>query len=517
MIALAALGFISVAWTFILFRRASNRELFDRFTLAALPPLGFLLLIETAAGVLRAPSLLWNEARMCRSLALIRGFSLYPPKNALGPVIGTLHTPVSQCFYILAAGFANPTALIVAGSVLSAFVVFAALGWLFVRAAALSVQPWLGLAVAFAFCGFLLLGTPGTYNTLLMIHTDAPALALATLACGILCGRHAPLTTVQVSIAGAACALVIGCKQTLAPLAVAVICFLALVAGWSLLIRFLAAFMATTLALLAAVAACVPMSAFFFNTVSLAGRRPLKSAWPVILTEAFRSGKLEALPAILPIAALLAYRLFSSEARPALKQIANENRWLIFVFAAISLIPVCAKAIITVGADVNHLGLVLYFLFVGAALAIQQNLYAPVAFLRLNTRMFAVVGILAGIAPGAALTISSSLRNLDRNAAQVAYEYSAHHHLLTYFPLDPAADLLARGQLYHFDVALFDREIGGAPLTPEQLRSGLPPHFERIALPPGEALASAALRRFVAGWIPIADPELPGWTVLRKP
>ena len=59
---------------------------------AVLPFLAILLVVEIAGGVLRAPFLSWNEIRLCRSMALLRGLPIYPGRDALGPVIGTLHT-----------------------------------------------------------------------------------------------------------------------------------------------------------------------------------------------------------------------------------------------------------------------------------------------------------------------------------------------------------------------------------------------------------------------------------------
>jgi hypothetical protein len=115
------------------------------------------------------------------------------------------------------------------------------------------------------------------------------------------------------------------------------------------------------------------------------------------------------------------------------------------------------------------------------------------------------------------LALPASLRNLRANPSQTAYDFDTRHPGIAYFPCDPMTSLLRDGKLYHLDIALYDREVAGHPLTPEQIRSGLPPGFMLVALPPGELLQSQALQGVFAGFVPITDPELPAWNVFRRP
>jgi hypothetical protein len=161
---------------------------------AALALLFSLLAVEAAAGILNAPSFVWNEIRLARSMAMLHGFSLYLDRDASGPVIGTLHTPVSHCLYLLAAGFHNPTYALLAGSLLSVLLVFVPLGWVLLRAGEGARDRLLAATAAFLFCGFLIMQAPGTFHTASMIHTDAAALAFATLACGVFCNPRKPIT-----------------------------------------------------------------------------------------------------------------------------------------------------------------------------------------------------------------------------------------------------------------------------------------------------------------------------------
>jgi len=87
---------------------------------------------------------------------------------------------------------------------------------------------------------------------------------------------------------------------------------------------------------------------------------------------------------------------------------------------------------------------------------------------------------------------------------------------VAYFPCNPMTSLLTEGKLYDLDPALYDREIAGYTLTPQQLQSGLPHSLILVALPPGERIQSQALQGLFANFGRITDPELPGWTIYRR-
>src|SRR5580700_9974363 len=164
-------------------------------------PLSLILAAQAVAGILNSPSFVWNEIRLARSLAMWHGFSLYLDRNATGPVIGTLHTPVSHCLYLLVAGFHSPTVALLAGSLLSVLLIFGPLGWVLLRASEGARDRLLVAAAAFLFCGFLIMQAPGTFHTASMIHTDAAALAFGTLACGVFSNPTKPITVSQAWLA----------------------------------------------------------------------------------------------------------------------------------------------------------------------------------------------------------------------------------------------------------------------------------------------------------------------------
>jgi len=475
-----------------------------------------LLAAQAGAGILNAPSFVWNEIRLARSMALLHGFSLYLDRDAAGPVIGTLHTPVSHCLYLLAAGLHSPTDALLAGSFLSVLLMFVPLGWVLLRASEGIRDRLFVAAGAFLFCGFLILQAPGTFHTASMIHTDAAALAFATLACGIFCNPREPITVPQVWLAGVACVLAAGSKQTMAPVALAVALFVGASAGARLLAHFGAAVAVGGAGLLGAILAFVPAHAFLFNTVTLAAHRPLKDGYIELLVKSYREGKLDALPALFPMLLLAGFQWARAERRPDLRELMRANRWLAFALAAVALIPVTAKAIVSSGTDVNHMGLMLYLLFVAAGLAIEQCLADPgKSLLHVSGWMCAVLGILVGIAPGAEITLPSRLRDVRQNAPEAALRYELRHPGRAYFPWNPMASLQSSGRVYHLDYSIYDREITGYPLTSHQVEAGLPAGFRVIAIPPGERLQSRALRDLSQRGEQVTDMELPGWTVYR--
>jgi hypothetical protein len=508
---LATLGFS--ARLIFLFR---DREAAVRWLLVTLPVLSCLFAIEVLAGILSAPASIWNEIRLSRSLALLQGFSLYPAEHEIGPIIGTLHPPLSHYLFLPAAAIHDSTTSIVAGSLIACLMVFSALGFALASAAPAGGR-WAITAMSFLFCGFLIVESEGTFTAAFRIHADAPALAFATIACTFVGTRNRRMPSSSIWIAAAACTMAIASKQTIAPVALAVALYLAIAEGGKRFTMFLLASAVTGGSLLAVVLSILPARDFLFNTLLLAAHRPLKPGHLEILAGAYRKGRLEALPALLPLLVLAIGSWMAARPKPGLRQFFAANGWMVFLMASGVFIPTSMKAIMTVGADVNHLGFVLYFLFVAAGLAIQQYFTDVNPEARLSSRLFLATGILVSVAPGMILTVRESLHNFRANATETAHIYNLRHPGLAYFPCNPMTSLRDDGKLYDLDVALYDREIAGYPVTTQQLQSGLPYGFKVVALPPGEQIQSKALQGLLANFARVTDPELPGWSVYRRP
>jgi hypothetical protein len=364
--------------------------------------------------------------------------------------------------------------------------------------------------LCFLFAAFLMIQSPGTYHVLFFIHADAPAVGLATLGCGLLM-LPGDLKRSHFWLAGLAAAGSVACKQTMAPVVVAAAVYLFAAVGWRAMVHFLGAAAVGGLLLLTLMLTVWPAHDVWFNIWTLASSRPLKAGALPILVEAYRSTRLDSLPAIFPLLFIAVYTW-----RSDVRQFALENRWVVFALCGVFLLPVSVKAMVTIGSGINHFGVVLFFLFAAAALAIQSHLTSQSPAVRLNARLFLALGIVVGLAPGLVLTIVPGLRNLRGNPLQTALAYNRKHPGHAYFPWNPAVGLIGEHRLYHLDPAISDREAVGYALSAEQLQSGLPKQFAVVAVPPGERLQSNALLELTAGYREIADPELPGWTVLAK-
>jgi len=508
-------GLAAVGWSAWLAFQLRDREQPLRWLCSIMPVLWCLFAIEVLAGILKAPTFIWNEIRLSRSLALFQGFHIYPGEHELGPIIGTLHPPISHFLFLLVVAIHDPTTSIVAGSLLAIIVVFSALGFALVRHAPPVSGRWAISAGSFLFCGFLIIESEGTYNAAFSIHTDAAALAFATIACTFASSRNR-MTTASLWMSAAGCALAIASKQTIAPVVLAISLCIAITEGGTRFGQFLLASAVTGCSLLVFLLSVLPGRAFLFNTLILAAHRPLKHDYLQILAGAYRMGRLEALPALCPLLFLAIWSWMGARPGREIRPFFAANPWIVFLVASAVIVPVSMKSIVTVGADVNHLGFVLYFLFVAAALAIQQYSADANRVARLSSRIFLTTGILVSVAPGMILTVPASLRNLRANTSQTAHNYNLHHPGVAYFPYNPMTSILTGGKLYDLDLALYDREIAGYPVTPQQFQSGLPHSLLLVALPPGQEIQSKALQGFVADFVRITDPELPGWTIYRR-
>ncbi len=501
MLALAGCFLASVTAGVLLFRRRG------RLSAALLPVAMLLAAVQIVLSIARQPQLIWNDVRLARSAAMLRGFPLYPQKDTAGPVIGTLHTPASHVLYLAAAWIPTPTAAILVASAFSAVLAFAPLVWLLLLREPLPAD---GNKWCFLFCMSALLASPGANNAVFMIHTDPAALAFAALACAsLLTEGHGYIAS------GIFIALAIWSKQTMLPLALCLSGFAWVADGARAAMRCLASAAISLCILLAVTTAFVGAPAFFFNVWTLATHRPLKQGADLILAQAFRDLKLEMLIAFLPTALFVAFSWpGKGRLRERVRLSLRENRWLTFETAAVSLAPAALKAIVTVGADVNHLGLVCYLGFAGAALGCLQYWESPLRSLRLAARVFVAAGIGISVTPGAAMAIRPAIAAIPANDTCVAWRYLRGHPGRVWFPWNPLAHVLAEGRVYHFEGALLDREVAGFPLGEQQVRAGIPVG-RMIAFPPGMDAKSAAMRGFVNGFQKGSDPDLPGWTVYR--
>jgi hypothetical protein len=489
-------------------------------SLASVAVLGVLLFIQIVLAVVRQPFMIWNEIRWSRSLALAHGQTIYRGQNDPGPIVGTLHTPVSHVFYRLLTGWiGDPTQAILAGSMVSIVLVFGALAWLFIRRRSPGSAGWVGAALCFLWCAFGIMQSPSCYNVVVSVHTDACAVAFAIVACGLLCGlRPSSNSHARIWLCAGAVVLSVWSKQTMLPLAAALAVFIWLADGVGVLKRYLVAFVSLAAAVLCLTLAVVPASAFFFNVVTLATHRPRWIDAFTRLVGVFRTAKLEALGSLLPVLFFIIAGWDALRGQAAAsRRLLVECRWLVFVFAAVSLTPGTIQAVATVGGDINHAGIVLCMLLTAAALAVQQNLPSAGRLVQRAASLFLIVGLLVNVTPAAAFGLPAAFERLADNPSEVAFRYASRNPNQAYFPWNPSVSLLTERKLYHFEMSLKDRELAGYPPSDEQVRSGLPSGVRFVAIPPGLRFYSKSLKSAFRDYRETKLPELPGWLVYEKP
>ena len=78
------------------------------------------------------------------------------------------------------------------------------------------------------------------------------------------------------------------------------------------------------------------------------------------------------------------------------------------------------------------------------------------------------------------------LRDPSGHRPRIAYQFLKRFPGMACFPYDPIAHLLAEGRLCHAIPSVIEREFAGYPVAPDHLRSGQPPDYRLLCLPPAE-------------------------------
>ena len=501
------------------FWRLSSWERSMRWMAAAFPVVVLCLAVQVTLSILRAPFNIWNDMRVARRLALLHGYRLYSGLDPNGPVIGTLHAPLSHLLY-LPAGFINdPAFAIIAGSCISFLLIFGPLTWLHLGGRGKSRRVLLLSSCALAACGLVIQENHDMAECAFNIHVDAAALGFATLAAGILYRSSDRLSTRRLMVSALFSVLSVWSKQTMAPLLLVLPLFLLLTDGLARAMRYL-----VCLLIAGGVVSALMVSLFWppqpmlFDILTLAGNRPPKSGNVFLVFRAFQALREDGLFALITALFLVLNVAFFTPRK--WRDTLASNRWLLFCMLGAFLLPTSFAAFSTQGAYVNHLGVVLYFLLISATVGMCDYFGAETTndggFMSRASKLLVSVLILLNINPGAMLFLDL-WRAMDHTPTEVAYKYALGHRGKAYFPYNPLPALFVEGKMYHIDYALFDREIRGYPLTEGQFRSGIPPGARLVAFPPGTMPLSKAMINFVADSRRVIEPGLEGWTVFERP
>src|SRR5690348_15716619 len=95
--------------------RAAAPDWFTRMAAAIVPPAAMCLAVQAAATIALGTFFVWDDIRLARSVSLLHGYRLYYGPDEIAPIIGTLHTPLTQLIYVPLGFLSNPTAALITG------------------------------------------------------------------------------------------------------------------------------------------------------------------------------------------------------------------------------------------------------------------------------------------------------------------------------------------------------------------------------------------------------------------
>jgi hypothetical protein len=507
----------------IILRKCRSLEPIDRTIAAALPVLAALLGIEIVLNILTEPLFDMNSVRLARTFALFNGIKFYPGANATGPIVGTLHTPVSHILFWPAIFAPTPASAICIASTIAFGLVCAPMLWLHWPRGLTHPRNVLYSAYALITCGCILFrddSAGGMRASVFHVHTDAAAICFATMAGGVIYLAKSNPGWGRLLLSSVFAVLALGSKQTMAPVLVALCLFLLIADGPRVAFRYAVCLVGSGLAF-ASLMVCRfwPVQEMLFNILTLAAHRPYKTPLLYAFRQIFSDATMQGIPVIFCLLLFMVFWYFY-ERSPGngWRRLFSVERWIAFPLIGLFLAPVCIKAQLTVGADLNHIGMSCFFLTLGATLALCRFMNdEPSTAKAAAAKVLAAVLIIVSLPGVIGTVLDSELRKMPQKPnVTLAYEYAVKHPGRAYFPRSPLAEFYAQHRFYHYDGALIDRELAGYGISRAQLAAGVPSDAALIAMPKEQHI-SKALLDYMAGWPQVNDPELPGWVVFQRP
>lgn len=515
--------FVAVVSGWVIFRKRRELEPVDRAIAAAMPALAALVGIEIVLNILTEPLFDMNNVRLARTFALFKGIKLYPGVNAAGPIVGTLHTPVSHILFWPAIFAPTPASAICIASTIAFGLAFGPILWLHWPRTRTHPRNLFFSSYALITCACILFRddtSGGMRASVFHVHTDAAAICFATMAAGVIYLAKSNPGWGRLLLSSVFAVLSLGSKQTMAPVLLALCLYLLIAEGWRTALRYAVCLFASGL-VFCSLLVCLfrPAQDVLFNIVTLAAHRPYKDPLTIAFRQVFSDATMQGLPVVFCLLFFLLYWFFyERDPDNGWQRLFSVERWIVFPLIGIFLAPVCIKAQLTVGADLNHIGMACFFLTLGTTLALCRFMKDEASQARAAAAKLLASVLIAVSLPGVIGTVSDSAftKMAQKPDVTVAYEYAVKYPGKAYFPRSPLAEFYAQHRFYHYDGALIDRELAGYGISPAQLADGVPSDAALIAVPKEQHI-SKALLVYMAGWPQVKDPELPGWVVFQRP
>ena len=523
----AAMGL--VAW-----RRSSRLESPERFLAAMLPTLGLLALLLLVEPVLLSTANVWNDIRLSPAAALLQGYGIYYLPGE-GPMLGHIYGPVAPLAYLPALLWSTPSSAIRAGTLLT-------LCWLTLPVL-MMIRDLTGRRSVLAggcFVLFVLLLHANVVRLVAFgIHSDTPAVALAAVACWCLIKHERRTQTLWLAASALAAVLSAGSKQVALPVLFALPAYVWLADGRRAAFRYGRLILGFGVAALAVVAVTVDVPAMLYQALVI----PSEHDWrygdaSVVFVHTIR----DLVPRVLPFATVVAgyglYRL-GQVGWSDLSRWAHENPWLVPVFVGLFCIPTSMLGRMKEGGSMNSLIYTVYFLLVGALLALlhagnlKTALHGVTARQAMTAVAIATLGVTAVLTAPQLRHLPRTVQDLPHDVASSAFRFVKEHPGEVYLPYHPLVTLMAEEQAYHLLLETQSRQyfeylVGGSDLAASDADDSsffafIPPNLNYVLYRTDGGTPMTGIRRGYNFqdhlWRYLPDmthevPVAPGWTAL---
>jgi hypothetical protein len=461
-----------------------ERDFEERFVTSATPLLVVMLLMQLVHSVARMPHRDWNAARITPSVAWTKGYDVYYPADE-GPILNTLYGPGTVLAFVPAALGRTPTAAVLIAGTVNVAAMSLPLLLLLLRVRTRTRHDtdshlrWLVWALA----GGMVYLYSGTQYAIDSIHADSPAMGLMVIAASLLSlPEKDRLSFRRMGAAAGIAALACFTKQIEVFALPGFFFFIGLTFNWRSAFVF-AGMVAACAAGWAGLfgAGMGGFSDMMFNIVEVPSHHAWKGPRMAVLLKSGVALGLAAGFALLLLLPFLGWafhrrRLRLEDARAVLV----ENRWFLFVFMAVTMIPGCLMGEVKVGGMENSYHSIYYLIAAGA-----MALLAWVTSAKETARPSLVLGVyllgavVVGLrAPG--LINLLGLRTVGDNAQEKAFRFAKAHPGEAIFPWNPLSTLYADGKVYHFEYGVYDRVFAGYPPKAEHFARHLPERLKYI-------------------------------------
>jgi hypothetical protein len=426
----------------------------------------------------------WNDPRLARVAAWLRGYPLYTPQSS-GIITGNIYPPLGTLAFAPAAMFGHPVVAVIVGSILALLMnVGTGVGALTLWSRALQKSPEEAAEIillgSILYLGLLII-TDTTRLSLFAIHVDAPAIALMLWGVIFFAKWWATETPSSLALSAFFLGSAVWTKLLEVPLPFAFFIVTYLIGGLRPALTF-SAWSLVTLAFWFLVLTPIVGNwhDFLFNIWTIpTGHFQVVGSYG----ERIRL-YLAACVVLLRTYWLLYLVVFAMTLwlNVCAKRSGGKSLYLSFTLVASSLIagltvlPFTLIGLLKFGGDINSvthsIQPVFFGLVIGSLTFVEV---AKKATVQSSVVAQSVICAWLGLLFIAALPNRGILRypfNIGSAPMLTAYNESKSDKV--WFPGFPLSSLLATGHLYHFSYGIFDRYLAGKPVSKTQMLEGIP-------------------------------------------